>query len=55
MLLFLPPLVQALIGVGLLGAGVATHLGILEALGCLGVVVGGYRWQRKRRNRGAIR
>lgn len=55
MLLFLPPLVQALIGVGLLGAGVATHLVVLDAIGCVGIAVGGYRWQRKRRNRGAIR
>jgi hypothetical protein len=54
MLLFLPPVIQALIGIALLGAGVATHLVILEALGCLGIVVGGYRWLRKR-NGGAAR
>jgi hypothetical protein len=55
MLLFLPPIVQALIGVALIGAGVATHVVILDAIGCVGIVVGGYRWQRKRRNGGAIR
>jgi hypothetical protein len=55
MLLFLPPIVQALIGVAVLGAGVATHLPILDAIGCVGIAVGGYRWQRKRRDGGAIK
>jgi hypothetical protein len=48
MLLFLPPVVQALIGVAVLVAGVAAHIPILDAVGCLGVAVGGYRWLRRR-------
>jgi hypothetical protein len=48
LLVFLPPLVQALIGIAVLGAGVAVHSVILGALGCLGIAVGGYRWLRKR-------
>lgn len=46
--LFLPPVVQVLIGVVALGAGVATHLVILDVIGGLGIAVGGYRWLRKR-------
>jgi hypothetical protein len=48
MLLFFPPLIQVLIGAGLLAAGVAVHNVILGALGCLGLVVGGARWLRNR-------
>ena len=54
MLLFLPPVVQALIGVALLVAGVATHVIVLDAIGAVGIAVGGYRWLRKR-NGGAAR
>lgn len=53
MLVFLPPGVGALIGIALLVAGVATHVPILVTIGCVGIVVGGYRWLRKRRNGGA--
>lgn len=52
-LFFFPPVVQALIGVAILGAGVATHLAILDAIGCLAIAVGGYRWLRKRNSGGA--
>jgi len=48
MLLFLPPIVQALAGVAALGAGVAVHSVILDAAGCLAIAVGGYRWLRRR-------
>jgi hypothetical protein len=48
MLLFLPPLVGVLIGLALLVAGVAAHIVILEVVGGVGIVVGGYRWLRKR-------
>ncbi len=48
MLLFVPPIVSALVGVALLGAGVAVHNVILGAIGCLALVAGGYRWLRKR-------
>ena len=48
MLVFLPPLVQVLAGAGLLAAAVAVHNVILGALGCLGIVVGGTRWLRRR-------
>lgn len=54
MLLLVPPIVQALIGVALVAAGVATHIGVLDVLGCVGIAVGGYRWLRKR-NDGAAR
>jgi hypothetical protein len=54
-LFFLPPIIQVLIGVGLFGAGVATQLAVLEAIGGLGIVVGGYRQLRKRRGGGAAR
>lgn len=48
MLLFFPPLIQALIGVAVLVAGVVTHIAILDAIGGLGIAVGGYRWLRRR-------
>jgi hypothetical protein len=48
MLLFLPPIVQALVGAGVLVTGVATHIVILDMIGCLGIAVGGYRWLRQR-------
>ena len=53
MLLFLPPIVSAVIGVALLGAGVAVHSVILGAIGCVGIAVGSYRWLRKRRDEAA--
>jgi hypothetical protein len=52
MLLIFPPFAQALIGVALVGAGVATHIVVLALLGGVGIAVGGYRWLR-RRNGGA--
>jgi len=55
MLMFLPPVVQILGGAALLGAGVATHLVILDALGVVSVVIGAARWTRKRRLGGAGR
>jgi hypothetical protein len=55
MLVFLPPLIQVLIGVAALGAGVATHIVVLDAIGCLGIVVGGYRWLHKRDGGGSAR
>jgi hypothetical protein len=55
MLLFLPAIVQVLIGIGFLGAGIATHLVILDAIGGVGIAVGGYRWLRKHRGGGASR
>jgi hypothetical protein len=48
MLLFLPPIVQILISLGVLGAGLALHIGIVDAIGCISLVVGGYRLLRKR-------
>jgi hypothetical protein len=52
MLLFFPPVISALIGAGLVVAGVATHNVILGALGCVGIVVGGARWLSRRGGRG---
>jgi hypothetical protein len=48
MFLFVPPVVQVLIGVALVAAGAAAHIVILDVLGGVGIVVGGYRWLRKR-------
>jgi hypothetical protein len=53
MLIFLPPIVQILGGVGLLGAGVAVHVVILDALGALSLVMGSFRWLRRRHDGGA--
>lgn len=55
MLIFLPPIVQILGGIALLGAGVATHIVLLDALGVLSLVIGGARWLRKQRGSGAGR
>ena len=52
MLLFFSPVGQALIGIALLVAGVATHIVLLDVLGCVGIAVGGYRWLRKRNGAG---
>jgi hypothetical protein len=52
MLLFLPPVVQAVIGVIVLVIAVVLHSVILSALGVLGLAVGGYRWTRSRRKAG---
>jgi hypothetical protein len=52
-LFFVPPVFQLLVGAAVLVAGVAVHGTILDAIGCLGVVVGGARWLRKRRDGGA--
>lgn len=54
MLFFLPAIVQLLLGAALLGAGIATHIVILGVVGALGIVWGGYRWLRGRRD-GAAR
>ncbi|HXT90488.1 MAG TPA: hypothetical protein VN714_14645 [Trebonia sp.] len=53
MLYFLPPVAGVLIGIALLAAGVAAHLPVLVTIGAVGIVFGGYRWLRKRRNGGA--
>jgi hypothetical protein len=55
LLFFIPPVIQTVIGIAVLGAGVALHSVILDAIGCLSLVVGGARWLRKRRNGGAAR
>jgi hypothetical protein len=55
MFIFLPPIVQILGGIALLGAGVAVHIVILDALGALSLVVGGARWLRKQRGSGVDR
>jgi hypothetical protein len=47
MLIFLPPIVQVLGGIAVLGAGVAVHSVILDALGGLSLAVGGARWLRR--------
>jgi len=53
MLLFLPPVVQAVLGVVILVIGVVVlHSVIIAALGVLGLAVGGYRWTRSRRKDG---
>jgi hypothetical protein len=48
-LFFLPPVVQAVIGVVLIAAGVALHILVLAAVGVVGLAVGAARWARSRR------
>jgi hypothetical protein len=48
-LFFLPPVVQALIGVALIVAGVALHILVLAAVGVVGLTFGATRWARSRR------
>jgi len=55
MLIFLPPIVQILGGVALLGVGVATHLIVLDGLGAVAIILGAARWTRKQRDGGAGR
>ncbi|HSZ41533.1 MAG TPA: hypothetical protein VK817_16375 [Trebonia sp.] len=52
-LFFIPPAIQLLISIVVLVAGVAVHSAVLDAIGGLGLVVGGARWLRKRRDGGA--
>jgi hypothetical protein len=52
LLFFLPPVVQALIGVVGIVIGLALHSVIIAALGVVGIGVGGARWLRSRRNGG---
>jgi|HubBroStandDraft_1064217.scaffolds.fasta_scaffold4842883_1 hypothetical protein len=52
-LFFLPPVVQALIGVVGLVFGLALHSVIIAAVGVVGIGVGGARWMRSRRNGGS--
>ena len=49
-LFFLPPVVQAVIGVVLIAVGLALHLYILAPIGAVGLVIAGARWARSRRN-----
>ncbi len=48
-LFFLPPVVQALIGVALIVAGVALHILLLAAVGVVGLAAGATRWALSRR------
>lgn len=50
MLLFLPPRVQALIGIAVVVLGLALHSYIVAGIGAVGLVVGGTRWVHARRN-----
>jgi hypothetical protein len=49
MLLFLPPRVQALIGVAVIVTGLALHSLIIAAVGGVGLAVGAGRWAYSRR------
>jgi hypothetical protein len=56
LLFFLPPVVQAAIGVVILVAGlVLLHSVILAGVGAVGVAVGGARYLRSRRLNGSQR
>jgi hypothetical protein len=48
------PWVTLVIGIALLIAGVAIGKVVFEVIGCLGLVVGGYRCIRQYRRRGMI-
>jgi hypothetical protein len=49
MLLFLPPRIQALIGVAVVVTGLALHSVIIAAIGGVGLAVGAGRWVHARR------
>jgi hypothetical protein len=50
-LFFLPPVVQAVIGIAVIAAGLVLHSYILAGVGVAGLVIGGARWAtRSRRN-----
>ncbi len=53
MLLFLPPPVQALIGIACIVLGLALHVLFLAAIGVVGLIIGGARWVHARR-KGAL-
>jgi hypothetical protein len=48
MLIFLPPIVQILGGIAILGVGVAKHLAVLDGIGAVGILLGVARRARKR-------
>jgi hypothetical protein len=50
MLLFLPPRIQALIGLAVIVTGLALHSIIIAALGGVGLVIGTARWAHSRHN-----
>jgi type IV secretory pathway TrbD component len=50
MLVFLPPAVQALIGIVAVVVGLALHIFIIAGLGLLSVGIGTARWVRSRRH-----
>jgi hypothetical protein len=52
MLLFLPPIVQVLIGVAVLVIGLALHMYIVAGVGIVGLAVGATRYVRSRRPNG---
>ena len=56
LLFFLPPIVQAAIGVVILVVGIAVaHSVVIAGIGVLGVAVGGVRYVRSRRANGLRR
>jgi hypothetical protein len=50
MLLFVPPRIQALIGVAVIVTGLALHSLIIAAVGGVGLAVGVGRWVHSRHN-----
>jgi hypothetical protein len=50
-----PPVIQALVGVAVIVAGVLIGRDALDIVGALLIVRGGYRWLRQRRGAGEIR
>jgi hypothetical protein len=51
-LFFLPPVVQAVIGIAVIAAGLVVHSYILAGVGVAGLVVGGARWATRSRRSG---
>ena len=51
-LFFLPPVVQAVIGVVLIAGGLVLHLYILAPIGIAGLVIAGARWAARSRRSG---
>ena len=51
-LFFLPPVVQAVIGVAVIAGGLVLHSYILAGVGAASLVIGGARWATRSRRSG---
>jgi hypothetical protein len=54
MLLFLPPRVQAIIGVAIIATGLGLHSYIVAGLGAVGLAIGAGRWVQASRHKSEL-